>query len=122
MTEEQIQKTLKDRGCPEFVWKGGSQYLIDNWKKFIEEVERGYCPDCLLDEYLNDLDTRTLIRLTGLDDKVKDLDERFKAMLIRTDLRISQEKTEIDNDFWNFGYPKNAKGYFLQEILRVIKG
>jgi len=121
MKEEQIQKLLKEKGCPEFMWKGGSRYLIDSWKKFVEDVERGYCHDCLFDEYLNDLDTRTLIRLAGLDDNVKDLDERFKVMLTRNDLRVSPEKPDVTNDFWNFGYPKNATGYFLQEIHRVIK-
>lgn len=119
MTEDEIIKKLQDKGCPRFVWQSGSKGLIKLWEDFVNEVERGYCPSCLLEEYYNDLDTRDLIRLVGLDDRVKNLDQRFITLLTRRDLRM--RKSNLADDFWNYGYPKNASGFFLEEIKRYIK-
>lgn len=119
MTEEEIKTKLKNRGCPAFVWQNGSHGLISQWKTFVEEIEKGYCPDCLLEEYWNDLDTRELIHYVDLDSQVKDLDEKFVSMLTRRDVRIHKTNSKI-NDFWNFGYPKNASGYFFKQINDFI--
>ena len=51
MTEAQIREYLRTRGCPEFVWQGGGQGLIKRWNEFVAEVEKGYCPECCMEEY-----------------------------------------------------------------------
>jgi hypothetical protein len=116
MTDEQAKKYLKDRGCPEFVWSSGREGLVQRWKDFVEEVEKGYCPNCLLEEYWNDLGTRELIHDIGCDSQVKDIDARFAAMLTATRVKHCHTDRATDYDFWNFGYPKNATGYFLTSI------
>lgn len=42
MTEDQIREYLKGRGCPETVWRGGSEGLMRRWERFVAEVESGY--------------------------------------------------------------------------------
>jgi|ERR1700682_2011642 len=120
MTEQQIKDYLKNRGCPEIVWQGGSARLTKDWQEFVAEVEKGYCPDCLIDEYWNDLDTRELIHDIGYDDSVTEADGRFRAMLTATNIKHHHRGRNTDYDFWNYGYPKNATGFFLEEIKRHI--
>ena len=120
MTEQQIKEYLRNRGCPKIVWEGGTERLLRRWRDFVLEVEKGYCPRCLIDEYWNDLDTRELIHEVGYDDSVKEADERFRAMLTATHVKHHHRGRESDYDFWNYGYPKNATGFFLEEIKRHI--
>jgi hypothetical protein len=118
LTPEQIEQYLKTRGCPEDIWKGGRERLVQLWKDFVEEVERGYSPNCMIEDYWNDLDARNLIHDIGCDSEVKDLDERFAAMLTATEIKHWYTERDTDYDFWNYGYPKNAAGYFLEDIKR----
>jgi hypothetical protein len=116
MTEKQIREYLKEKGCPDSVQEGGSERLIQNWNSFVSEVEKGYCPSCLIDEYWNDLDTRELIHDVGLDGRVKEADERFRAILTATQIKHHHRERDSDYDFWNFGYPKNATGFFYEQV------
>jgi hypothetical protein len=118
MTDDQIKKYLKDRGCPERVWSGGREALIQSWKDFVVEVERSYCPNCVIEEYWNDLDTRELIHDIGCDGEVNDADEKFAAMLTATEIKHWHADRDTNYDFWNHGYPKNASGYFLEDVKR----
>jgi hypothetical protein len=119
LTPKQIEEYLKAR-CPEHVWRGGREGLVQGWKDFVEEVERGYCPRCLIEEYWNDLDTRELIHDIGCDGEVEDLDKRFAAMLTATEIKHWHTDRDSDYDFWNYGYPKNAAGFFLEEVKRHV--
>jgi hypothetical protein len=118
MTDQQIKEYLKNRGCAEHVWSGGREGLIQRWKDFVAEVERGYCPTCVMEEYWNDLDTRELIHDIGVDAEVGVVDDRFAAMLTATEIKHCHRDRNTDYDFWNHGYPKNAAGYFLEDIKR----
>lgn len=120
MTEDETKAYLKNRGCADFVWQSGSHGLIQRWNNFVVEVEKGYCPDCSIAEYWNDLDTRELLHDVGCEAQVKDTDLRFAAMLTATHIKHHQKTRNTDYDFWNFGYPKNASGYFLEEIKHYI--
>jgi hypothetical protein len=122
MTEEQIKEYLKDRGCRKAVWEGGKERLLSKWAKFVREVENGYCPNCLIQEYWNDLDTRDLIHDIGCDDEVKELDKRFAAMLTATHIKHWCRERDSDYDFWNYGYPSNATGFFFEDIKQYILG
>ena len=116
MTDEEFKAYLNGLGWAEHVWRDGKQGLIDRWARFVREVETGFCPNCLFEEYQNDLDIRLAIRVACLDEEVKYWDARFVAMLARHDIRVRCAEREIVDDFWNFGYPRNASGYFLREI------
>ncbi|HLJ18008.1 MAG TPA: hypothetical protein VKV15_26165 [Bryobacteraceae bacterium] len=114
MIEQEIQDYLRDNGYPEHIVRGGAEGLIERWRKFVGEVERGYSLG--LEDYRNDLDLRGIIALIGLDDRVQDLDARFRNLLTDCDRRI-WESTAGD-PFWDFGYPNNA-GKDLREDLRA---
>ena len=120
MTEEQIQEYLKTNGFPKHVWQNGSSGLIKRWEEFAEEVEQGYSPDCLIDDYWNDLELRELIHKIGISSRVKEADEKFRAMLTATNIKHYYRERNSDYDFWNYGYPKNATGNFYEQIKRHI--
>jgi hypothetical protein len=122
MTEEEAKEYLRNRGCPKTVWERGIDRLLSEWKKFVAEVENGYCPKCLIQEYWNDLDTRELIHDIGCDDRVKEWDERFAVMLTARHIKHRYADRDSDYDFWNYGYPSNATGYFYEDVKRYIIG
>jgi hypothetical protein len=120
MTEEQAKEYLKNRGCSRAVWEGGTERLLQQWADFVVSVEDGYCSRCSVDEYWNDLTTRELIHDIGEDDKVRELDKRFRAMLTATHIKHRYQERQSTYDFWNYGYPKNASGFFLEHIKCLI--
>jgi len=120
MTEAEIQEYLKGRGCRERVWKGGSARLIDRWERFVSRVEQGDTSDWLYPEYWNFLCIREMIHDIGCDSRVIDADRRFASVLTATHIKHSYEDRNSDYDFWNYGYPKNASGYFYEEVKHYI--
>jgi hypothetical protein len=112
MTDAEIQKYLADYGYPKHVVEGGREGLLKRYTQFVEEVERGY--DLSIYDYRNDLDGRAIIRLVGLDTEVQDLDQRLKEMLVHDEVRVWESAP--DDPFWDFGYPKNARGELLQDL------
>ena len=112
MTDGEIRTYLADNGYPEHLVKAGRAGLIDGWRKFVEEVERGY--KFGLEDYRNDLDLRGIIALVGLDGDVGDLDRRFESML--TDRTVRVWESSANDPFWDFGYPKNASGPLLEDL------
>ena len=115
MSPEELHKYLKDLNEQRLK----PESLLLSWKQIVESIEKGYNPNCLDNEYWNDLDTRMLIRKAGLDEKVRDLDERFKKATIRREVRVWESSPEMHDkdDFWCFGYPKKASGFFLEQML-----
>jgi hypothetical protein len=99
------------------------------WTSLVKRCEKGY--DSTIDEYRNDLDTRSFIQyvIDDLSDRkladniyeiVKPWDERFKAQLIETDkciwgvtwaCHLPKEKY-----FWVWGVTRNAKGRLLEDL------
>ena len=104
MTDAELANYLRDNGYPEHIARAGRAGLIDRWRKFVEEVERGY--KFGLEDYRNDLDLRGIIALAGLDSEVSELDQRLDALLIERETRVWE--TSAANPFWDFGYPHNA--------------
>lgn len=121
MNEHEIKEYLKTRGCPLAVWQGGSPRLLRKWGEFVAHVEKGYCPRCSVDEYWNELDTREMIHETGLDSAVEDLDTRLRKMLVATHIRHRYKERTSNYDFWNYGYPKNATGFFRSHIKSFLE-
>jgi hypothetical protein len=109
MTDAEILQYLSDNGYPEHICRGGRAGLIERWRKFVEEVESGYRFG--LEDYRNDLDVRGVIALCGLDEQVAAEDERLEALLTARDHRVWE--SGAGDPFWDFGYPRNAKGDLL---------
>jgi len=112
VTDDQIAEYLQANGYPEHLVRGGRAGLIERWRRFVEEVERGY--KLGLEDYRNDLDLRGIIALFGLDDQVPDLDRRFEALLTNRTVRIWE--TSAGDPPWDFGYPQNAGKQLLEDI------
>ena len=114
MTDHEIQEYLSDNGYPKHVVEGGRDGLVKRYKKFVEEVERGY--DLSIFDYRNDLDGRAILRMIGADGEsdINHLDDRLETMLIARDKRVWESAPETP--FWDFGYPKNAKGDLLRDL------
>jgi hypothetical protein len=112
VTDEQIVEYLRANGYPEHLVRAGRAGLIERWRRFVEEVERGY--KFGLEDYRNDLDLRGIIALSGLDVEVRDLDQRFEALLINRTIRVWE--TAAGDPFWDFGYPQNAGKQLLKDL------
>ena len=59
-----------------------------------------------------------MIHDIGMDSEVKDVDEHFAAMLTAREVKHWHLGRKTDHDFWNYGYPKNASVYFLEDLKR----
>lgn len=119
MTDSEIQDYLRDNGYPEHLVRGGRAGLVAGWRRFVEEVERGYRLG--LEDYRNDLDLRGIIAMLEVDSgpdgaDIARLDERFRAMLTGTGRRVWE--SAAGDPFWYFGYPVNASGA-LEEDLKA---
>ena len=112
MTDDQMVEYLRSNGYPEHLVRAGRAGLIERWRHFVEEVERGY--KLGLEDYRNDLDLRGIIALFGLDQEVQDLDRRFEALLTNRGVRIWE--TSAGAPAWDFGYPRNAGMQLMQDI------
>lgn len=118
MTDQEIQAFLEDNGYPRHIVEGGREYLLRRYREFVEEVERGY--EYGLHEYRHDLDLRGVIAVLGLDAEVEDCDARLAAMLTETEYRIWESLP--GTPFWDFGYPRNARGRLLRDLEKLGPG
>lgn len=59
MKPDLVAEFLKKRGAPSHVVKGGLAGLVRSWERTVEDLQRGF--DWEVDEWLNDLDVRTMI-------------------------------------------------------------
>lgn len=112
MTDDELAVYLRENGYPEHVVRAGRAGLIECWRKFVEEVERGY--KFGLEDYRNDLDLRGILAMVGLDGEVRDLDRRFEALLMDRETRVWESSAA--NPFWDFGYPQNAGARLLEDL------
>ncbi len=113
MTDDEIDIYLRKNGYPKHIIDAGRIGLIEQWRKFVEAVERGYRFG--LEDYRNDLDLRGILAMLGLDQEIRDLDQRLEVMLMDRDKRVWQ--TSSGNPFWDFGYPSNATGALLEDLI-----
>lgn len=113
MTDAEIREYLQDSGYPEHICKAGRAGLFERWAAFVDQVETGY--KLGLEDYRNDLDLRgilDLIEATG--DDLDAVDERYRATLTNTETRVWESGP--DDPWWDFGYPKKAKGALLEDL------
>jgi hypothetical protein len=113
MTDSQIQEYLRENGYPEHIVRGGRAGLVNRWRQFVEQVERGY--PLGIESYRNDLDVRGIIALAQAeDDDVHALDARLRERLTNTGVRVWESAP--GDPFWDFGYPKNAGSELLADL------
>jgi hypothetical protein len=110
--DESVRVRLRERGAAEHVIAGGGAKLIENWGRFVGQVEAGY--PFGLDDYRNDLDLRALIEAAGLSEQVAQEDRRLRAALTRQDVAVWS--TDFPDAFWVRGYPANASGELLADL------
>lgn len=116
MNDAEMAAYLRENGYPEHIIRAGRAGLIERWRKFVAEVERGYRFG--LEDYRNDLDLRGIIAMLGLDievAEVADLDSRFEALLIHRDKRVWESSAA--NPFWDFGYPRNSGARLMKDLI-----
>jgi hypothetical protein len=115
VTDQQLSKVLRDKGCPEHLIRAGRTGLIRQWVAFVKEVQEGY--ELGFYDYANDLDLRTLLAETALDSdpQVMQADERLRKLLRPTEKPIWHGP---ENAYWVGGYPRNA-GNKLMDDLRA---
>lgn len=112
MTDLELEHYLRENGYPEHICRAGRKGLVELWKRFVQDVAKGY--KLGLEEYRNDLDVRALIEQVGLEKEVEEADARFEALLVNRDVRVWESSP--GNRFWDFGYPKNASGELLEGL------
>lgn len=112
MNDSELAAYLRENGYPEHICRAGRKGLLDRWKRFVDEVERGY--KLGLEDYRNDLDLRGIIALAGLDAEADADDRRFRSLLTATRDRVWESTHE--NAFWDWGYPSNASGELLADL------
>jgi len=86
--------------------------LLERWKKFVDDVERGY--KLGLDDYRNDLDIRSEIAEAGLAARAQVDDLRLKRMLGATKIKVWD--SDVPHAFWVQGYPRNASGTLREDL------
>lgn len=112
MTDTELEHYLRENGYPEHICRAGRTGLIALWKRFVEDVEKGY--KLGLEDYRNDLDVRGLIEMVGMESQVKEYDARLEELLVDRDVRVWESSS--GSPFWDFGYPKNARGDLLGDL------
>lgn len=123
MTEAEVQKYLRKKGWSNRVSEAGSRYLIQRWSHFAATVgNHGKTQNWLIDDYWILIEIRELIHDIGRDDEVKQDDEKFRSILTATNIKHRHKERNTNYDFWNYGYPKNATGFFYEQIkLHILE-
>jgi hypothetical protein len=114
MTGEELIGYLRENGFSEAVVRSGPTGLVERWRKFVEEVERGYKSG--LEDYRKELDIRGILAMLELDDSVQDLDQRLAATLISRDQRVWESSAA--DPFWDFGYPRDAGNQLMEDLRK----
>lgn len=116
LTDEEVKVFLRDKGWSQRVWPLGRDFLVQRWNDFVRYVEEGDTANWLIDDYWIFLEYRELIHEIGSDYRVKAADKKLRSMLTATDIKHYYKDRNTTYDFWHYGYPKNSKGFFLEQI------
>ena len=106
LTDERIERFLRENEYPEATIRSGSAGLVESWRSFVEEAEKGY--SLSLFDYRNDLDARGILQQAGFESpELDELDRRLRSLLAHRHVRVWESAP--DDPWWDFGYPANAK-------------
>lgn len=114
ITEERVERFLRENDYPEAAIRSGAAGLLENWRSFVEEVEKGY--SLSLFDYRHDLDARGILQQAGFEcTELSELDRRLRPLLAHRHVRVWESAP--DDPWWDFGYPESAKPE-LEDDLR----
>ena len=116
LTDEELKALLKAKGWSERVSSRGRDFFIRGWNDFVSSIEQGRTANWLIDDYWIRLEYRELLHDIGSDHRVRAADEKLRSMLTATDIKHYFKERKTTYDFWNYGYPKNSTGFFLEQI------
>ena len=130
--DDPVRAFLAQRGCPDFVIRGGLEGLLKSWERTVSEIEKGYAMG--LDDYLNDVDARQLLEeallvaspsvRAQMRAKLSAVDVRARAQLIAAknclwgNEAAKKSGWSADREWWYFGQPKNAG----EELKKDLEG
>ena len=113
---------LRKRGAPEHIVKSGLGGLVRSWERTVDEIETGY--KWGLEEWLNDLDVRTLVFeivttlpgevVLGLMRRLNLADWRFMEATVKTQECVWGEENAKENHWsrnthwWLYRMPPGA--------------
>jgi hypothetical protein len=128
--KDPVGEFLRKRGCPEHIVKGGLRGLVENWEEVVRSVEEGYRLG--LDDYLNDMDGRQLIKevlhlapagvkKTFLK-RIRQADAKMQWLVkpagscLWGDETARQEGWTAEKNWWYFSMPTHPGGELLREF------
>jgi len=116
LTNEEVVALQRDKGWSGRFWPLGRDSLIQRWNNFVNAIEQGQASNWLIDDYRILLECRELIHEIGSDHRVAAADEKLRSILTATNIKHTYRDRNTMYDFWNYGYPRNATGFFLEQI------
>ncbi len=123
MTDEQIREFLRRKGWPAAVYERAPAFLFQRWHQLVEAIaDPERTRNWIIDDYLIFIQTRELIHQVDADKEVAADDHIFRTLVIGNEIRHSHKERTGAQDFWNFGYPRHATGFFRQQIEFHILG
>lgn len=127
--KDPVREFLMEHGSPAHVVDGGLEGLIAGWEKTVDEVVHGYALG--LDDYLNDMDGRELLRaalalapaagLKRLRPRIQAADRRIKSRLGPAGPCLWGEPEARERgwtprvNWWYFRRPKRAGEEFEED-------
>ncbi len=129
-TIDPVRDLLRARGCADRAVEGGLDGLLEAWGRVVDELERGYTLG--LDDYLNDLDVRELLRaalalavdrdrtkatkrLTALDTRVRAATEPAGRCLWGDRVAKTNGWT-ADDHWWYFARPRRMSAELRADL------
>ena len=127
-TPDAVREMLRQRGCPDWLVAGGLDALIERWHGTVTSVEKTY--PFTLDDYLNDLDLRTLLedaldvagaRASDSREHVRDIDERLRAATLPSpslwggDVEVEEEHSP-EREWWYYRRPALLSDDLREEL------
>lgn len=92
-----VREWLRSRGCPAHIVRAGVPGLVDRWDEIAHSLEDGY--PYTLDDYLNDMDTRTVLE-GALDHLGTDEAADARASMASADRLFRQLTESLDHCLW----------------------
>jgi len=133
-TTDPVREFLRERGSSSHLIEGGLAGLVESWEAVVSAVEEGYTLG--LDDYLNDLDVRQLLKealpLTSetqrqaFTKRIQQADEQMKQLIAPVPSCLwgaevaEEEGWTAQNNWWYFSRPLQGNTELLAEIAEVI--
>jgi hypothetical protein len=131
-----VREWLRSRGCPAHIVRAGVPGLVDRWKEIVESLEESY--PYTLDDYLNDMDTRSLLAgVAGhlpkdaareLHESIRESDRRFRLLTEPLEQCLwgedvaHDEGWEPEREWWYWRRPRNPGPDLEADLAKLEDG